>query len=192
MSLRIIIADDEAVIRMGLRTMLEERGYQVVGEAGDGKRVLDLVEKMRPDLVFLDIKMPGLDGLAVAQQLAETHSVPVILLTAYGERSLVDRARQAGVMGYLMKPLRETDLEPAIEVALARFRDLRSLAEEITDLQETLETRKLVERAKGVLMQRLGLSEEDAYLRLQRAGRTSRRSMKEIAQQVLEGHDLSA
>jgi response regulator NasT len=191
-SLRIIIADDEAIIRMGLRTMLEERGYQVVGEAGDGKRVLDLVEKMRPDLVFLDIKMPGLDGLAVAQQLAETHSVPVILLTAYGERSLVDRARQAGVMGYLMKPLRETDLEPAIEVALARFRDLRSLAEEITDLQETLETRKLVERAKGVLMQRLGLSEEDAYLRLQRAGRTSRRSMKEIAQQVLEGHDLSA
>lgn len=192
MSLRIIIADDEAIIRMGLRTMLEERGYQVVGEAGDGKRVLDLVEKMRPDLVFLDIKMPGLDGLAVAQQLAETHSVPVILLTAYGERSLVDRARQAGVMGYLMKPLRETDLEPAIEVALARFRDLRSLAEEITDLQETLETRKLVERAKGVLMQRLGLSEEDAYLRIQRAGRTSRRSMKEIAQQVLEGHDLSA
>ena len=192
MSLRIIIADDEAIIRMGLRTMLEERGYQVVGEAGDGKRVLDLVEKMRPDLVFLDIKMPGLDGLAVAQQLAETHRVPVILLTAYGERSLVDRARQAGVMGYLMKPLRETDLEPAIEVALARFRDLRSLARELTDLQETLETRKLVERAKGVLMQRLGLSEEDAYLRLQRAGRTSRRSMKEIAQQVLEGHDLSA
>ncbi len=192
MSLRIIIADDEAVIRMGLRTMLEERGYQVVGEAGDGKRVLDLVEKMRPDLVFLDIKMPGLDGLAVAQQLTETHSVPVILLTAYAERSLVDRARQAGVMGYLMKPLRETDLEPAIEVALARFRDLRSLARELTDLQETLETRKLVERAKGVLMQRLGLSEEDAYLRLQRAGRTSRRSMKEIAQQVLEGHDLSA
>lgn len=192
MSLRIIIADDEAVIRMGLRTMLEERGYHVVGEAGDGKRVLDLVEKVRPDLVFLDIKMPGLDGLAVAQQLAETHRVPVILLTAYGERSLVDRARQAGVMGYLMKPLRETDLEPAIEVALARFRDLRSLAEEITDLQETLETRKLVERAKGALMQRLGLSEEDAYLRIQRAGRTSRRSMKEIAQEVLEGHDLSA
>ena len=192
MSLRIVIADDEAVIRMGLRTMLEERGYHVVGEAGDGKRVLDLVEKMRPDLVFLDIKMPGLDGLAVAQQLAETHSVPVILLTAYGERSLVDRARQAGVMGYLMKPLRETDLEPAIEVALARFRDLRSLAEEITDLQETLETRKLVERAKGALMQRLGLSEEDAYLRIQRASRTSRRSMKEIAQEVLEGHDLPA
>lgn len=192
MSLRIIIADDEAVIRMGLRTMLEERGYHVVGEAGDGKRVLDLVEKVRPDLVFLDIKMPGLDGLAVAQQLAETHRVPVILLTAYGERSLVDRARQAGVMGYLMKPLRETDLEPVIEVALARFRDLRSLAREITDLQETLETRKLVERAKGALMQRLGLSEEDAYLRIQRAGRTSRRSMKEIAQEVLEGHDLPA
>ena len=190
MSLRIVIADDEAVIRMGLRTMLEEKGYRVVGEAGDGTRALDLVEKVRPDLVFVDIKMPGLDGLAVAETLAQTQKVPVILLTAYGERSMVDRARRAGVMGYLMKPLREADLVPAIEVALARFRDLRSLAEEITDLEEILETRKLVERAKGALMQRLGLSEEEAYLRIQRASRTSRRTMKEIAQEVLQSHDL--
>jgi response regulator NasT len=189
-SLRIVIADDEAVIRMGLRTMLEEKGYRVVGEAGDGTRALDLVEKVRPDLVFVDIKMPGLDGLAVAETLARTQKVPVILLTAYGERNMVDRARRAGVMGYLMKPLREADLVPAIEVALARFRDLRSLAEEITDLEETLETRKLVERAKGALMQRLGLSEEEAYLRIQRASRTSRRTMKEIAQEVLQSHDL--
>lgn len=190
MSLRIVIADDEAVIRLGLRAMLEERGYRVVGEAGDGKRVLDLVGKLRPDLVFLDIKMPGLDGLAAAERLQETARVPVILLTAYAERSLIERAQRAGVMAYLMKPLREADLAPAIAVALARFRDLRSMAADITDLQEDLETRKLVERAKGALMDRLGLSEEEAYRRIQTASRTSRRSMKEIAQQVLAGEDL--
>jgi len=189
-SLRIVIADDEAVIRMGLRAMLEERGYRVVGEAGDGRRLLELVERLRPDLVFLDIKMPGLDGLAAAERLAETHRLPVIVLTAYGERDLVERARQAGVMGYLMKPLREADLQPAIEVALARFRDLQALAQEVSGLQETLEVRKLVERAKGVLMQRLGLSEEDAYLRMQRASRNTRRPMKEIARRILEGEDL--
>ena len=190
MSLRIVIADDEAVIRMGLRAMLEERGYRVVGEAGDGRRLLEVVERLRPDLVFLDIKMPGLDGLAAAERLAETHRLPVIVLTAYGERDLVERARQAGVMGYLMKPLREADLQPAIEVALARFRDLQALAQEVSGLQETLEARKLVERAKGALMQRLGLSEEDAYMRMQRASRNTRRPMKEIARRILEGEDL--
>ncbi len=190
MSLRILIVDDEAVIRMGLRAMLEEKGYQVVGEAGDGRRALDLAAKLRPDLVFLDIKMPAMDGLAVAERLAQMHAAPVILLTAFADRSLIDRARRAGVMGYVMKPLRETDLQPAIEVALARFRDLRSMAAEITDLQEDLEIRKLVERAKGALMDRLGLPEEEAYRRIQSASRASRRSMKEIAQQVLAGEDL--
>ncbi|MDQ7850691.1 MAG: response regulator [Armatimonadota bacterium] len=190
MSLRIVIADDEAVIRMGLRAMLQERGYRVVGEAGDGRRLLELVERLRPDLVFLDIKMPGLDGLAAAERLAQTYRLPVIVLTAYGDRDLVERARQAGVMGYLMKPLRETDLQPAIEVALARFRDLQALAEEVSGLQETLEVRKLVERAKGALMQRLGLAEEEAYRRIQRASRDTRRPMKEIARRILEGEDL--
>lgn len=188
--LRVVIADDEAVIRMGLRTMLEERGYRVVGEAGDGARVLDLVAKQRPDLVFLDIKMPGLDGLAAAERLAETARVPVILLTAYGDRGLVERAQRAGVMGYLMKPLREADLAPAIELALARFRDLEALAEEVSGLRDTLETRKLVERAKGTLMQRLGLSEDEAYRRIQGASRASRRPMGEIAREVLAGDDL--
>jgi len=189
-SLRIIIADDEAVIRMGLRAMLEERGYAVVGEAAEGRRALDLVEKLRPDLVFLDIKMPGLDGLAAAEQLIAAHRVPVIILTAYGDRALIDRAREAGVMGYLMKPLREADLEPAIQVALARYRDLQALAEEVTDLQDALEARKLVERAKAALMQRLGLSDEEAYRRIQEASRTARRPMKDVAREVLAGKNL--
>ena len=190
MSLRIIIADDEAVIRMGLRAMLEERGYAVVGEAAEGRRAVDLVEKLRPDLVFLDIKMPGLDGLAAAEQLIAAHPVPVIILTAYGDRALIDRAREAGVMGYLMKPLREADLEPAIQVALARYRDLQALAEEVTDLQDALEARKLVERAKAALMQRLGLSDEEAYRRIQAASRTARRPMKDVAREVLAGKNL--
>ena len=190
MSLRIIIADDEAVIRMGLRAMLEERGYAVVGEAAEGRRAVDLVEKLRPDLVFLDIKMPGLDGLAAAEQLIAAHRVPVIILTAYGDRALIDRAREAGVMGYLMKPLREADLEPAIQVALARYRDLQALAEEVTDLQDALEARKLVERAKAALMQRLGLSDEEAYRRIQEASRTTRRPMKDVAREVLAGKNL--
>jgi len=189
-SLRIIIADDEAVIRMGLRAMLEERGYAVVGEAAEGRRAIDLVEKLRPDLVFLDIKMPGLDGLAAAEQLIAAHRVPVIILTAYGDRALIDRAREAGVMGYLMKPLREADLEPAIQVALARYRDLQALAEEVTDLQDALEARKLVERAKAALMQRLGLSDEEAYRRIQAASRTARRPMKDVAREVLAGKNL--
>ena len=190
MSLRIIIADDEAVIRLGLRAMLEERGYAVVGEAADGRRAVDLAEKLRPDLVFLDIKMPGLDGLAAAEQLIVAHRVPVIILTAYGDRALIDRAREAGVMGYLMKPLREADLEPAIQVALARFRDLQALVEEVTDLQDALEGRKLVERAKAALMERLGLSDEEAYRRIQEASRTARRPMKEVAREVLAGRNL--
>ena len=190
MSLRIIIADDEAVIRMGLRAMLEERGHAVVGEAAEGRRAVDLVEKLRPDLVFLDIKMPGLDGLAAAEQLIAAHRVPVIILTAYGDRALIDRAREAGVMGYLMKPLREADLEPAIQVALARYRDLQALAEEVTDLQDALETRKLVERAKAALMQRLGLSDEEAYRQIQAASRTARRPMKDVAREVLAGKNL--
>ncbi len=190
MSLRIVIADDEAVIRMGLRALLEERGYAVVGEAGDGGRVVALVEKLRPDLVFLDVKMPGLDGLAAAEQLVAAHRVPVIILSAYGDRALIGRAREAGVMGYLMKPLREADLEPAIHMALARHRDLQALAEEVTDLQEALETRKLVEKAKGALMARRGLSDEEAYRRIQAASRDGRRPMKDVAREVLAGKDL--
>lgn len=182
---RVLIADDEALIRMGLRTMLTEAGYQVVGEAGDGRRALDLIRKLDPDLVFLDIKMPPPDGLAVAQQVMETGPRPVVLLTAYGDREYVDRARRSGVMAYLVKPIKEADLIPTIELAMQHFRTMGLLSEKIESLEETLETRKLVERAKGALMQREGLSEADAFGRIQKASRDQRRPMKEIAQEVL-------
>jgi response regulator NasT len=182
---RVLIADDEALIRMGLRAMLAEAGYQVVGEAGDGRRTLDLARKLDPDLVFLDIKMPEPDGLTVAQQLLAEGPRPIILLTAYGDRDYVDRAKRLRIMAYLVKPIKEADLIPTIEVALANFRTMMEQSGEIRNLEEALETRKLVERAKGALMQRDGLSEAEAYGRIQKASRDSRRSMKEIAQEIL-------
>lgn len=184
--LRILIADDEALIRMGLRSMLTDAGYQVVGEAGDGRRALDLVHKLDPDLLFLDIKMPEPDGLTVAQHIMETAPRPIVLLTAYADRDYVDRARRAGVMAYLVKPVKETDLRPTIELALHHFRAMGSLEDQIDTLEDALETRKLVERAKGTLMAREGLTETQAFARLQKASRDQRRPMKEIAREILE------
>ncbi len=183
--LRILIADDEAVIRLGLRAMLEEQGYTVVGEAADGTRALDLVRRLRPDLVFLDIKMAGVDGLEAAAKLMGERAVPVIILTAYADREFVDRAKTAGVLAYLVKPVRESDLRPAIEVALARFREIRALREEIGGLEDSLAARKLVERAKGILMRRQGLDEAAAFATIQRHARNSRRTMREIAEEIL-------
>lgn len=183
--LRVLVADDEALIRMGLRTMLTEAGYQVVGEAGDGRRTLDLIHKLDPDLVFLDIKMPEPDGLAVAQQVMETGPRPIVLITAYGDREYVDRAKRLGIMAYLVKPIKEADLVPTIELAVRHYRAMDALSEQIETLEETLETRKLVERAKGVLMQREGLSEVEAFRRIQKASRDQRRPMKEVAQEIL-------
>lgn len=185
-SLRVLVADDEALIRMGLRAMLTEAGYQVVGEAGDGRRALDLVRKLDPDLVFLDIKMPEPDGLAVAQQVLAEGPRPIVVLTAYGDRENVDRAKRIGVMAYLVKPIKEADLMPTIELALTHFRTMGALSGEIRSLEETLETRKLVERAKGVLMQREGLSEAEAFAKIQKTSRDNRRSMKDIAQEILD------
>src|SRR5712692_4288960 len=153
--LRVLIADDEAVIRLGLRTMLEEQGYKVVGEAADGARALTLVRRLRPDLVFLDIKMPGTDGLQAARTLLADRAAPVIIMTAYADREFVEQAKDAGVLAYLVKPIRESDLHPAIEVARARFREIQALRAEIGGLEETLAARKLVERAKGVVMRRM-------------------------------------
>lgn len=182
---RIVIADDEALIRMGLRAMLEEKGYRVVGEASDGRRALELVRKLRPDLVILDVKMPELDGLEAARQIQQIQPTPVVMLTAYSERELVRRAQQAGVLGYLVKPIKEEDLVPTIEVALARFADLRAGASRIAELEQTLEARKLVERAKGVLMRREGLTEEEAYRRIHSEARRTRRPMREVAEAIL-------
>ncbi len=182
---RIVIADDEALIRMGLRTMLQEAGYRVVGEASDGKRAVELVERLRPDLVFLDVKMPEMDGLLAAARIQEVCPTPVVLLTAYSERELIRQAQQAGVLAYLVKPVKEEDLVPAIEVALARFGDLQRKEQRIGALEQQLETRKLVERAKGLLMQQEGLSEEDAFRRIQQEARRTRRTMREVAQEIL-------
>ncbi len=182
---RVLIADDEALIRMGLRAMLTEAGYQVVGEAGDGRRTLDLVRKLDPDVLFLDIKMPEPDGLTVAQQLLSEGPRPIVLLTAYGDREYVDRAKRLRVMAYLVKPIKEADLVPTIEVALANFKSMLAQAGEIKSLEDALETRKLVERAKGALMQRESLSEAEAFNRIQKASRDQRRSMKDVAQEIL-------
>ena len=182
--LRILIADDEAVIRLGLRSMLEDQGYRVVGEAADGTRALDLVRRLRPDLVFLDIKMPGIDGLQAAQALLAERAVPVIVLTAYADREFVDKAKDAGVLAYLVKPVRESDLRPTVEVALARFREIRALHDDVGSLEDALATRKLIERAKGVLMRRNGLDETAAFAQIQRQARNSRKTMKEIAEEI--------
>ncbi len=183
--LRILLAEDEAVIRLGLRAMLEDHGYQVVGEAGDGRRVLDIVQKVQPDLVFLDIKMPGVDGLQVARTLLTDRAIPAIILTAYADRELVDQAKDAGVLAYLVKPVRENDLIATIEVTMARFREIQALQEEIGNLQDALQTRKVVERAKGILMRIEGLAEAAAFARIQRQSRNSGRTMKEVAEEII-------
>src|SRR5215471_19723533 len=189
-AMRILIVDDEPVIRMGLKTMLEEHGYQVVGEAADGEQAVTLAAKASPDLIFMDIKMPGLDGIAAASTIMARAPKPIILLTAWSERDLVQRAQEAGVLAYLVKPVREAELIPAIEVAMARFQELRSLQNEVGTLKETLETRKFVERAKGILMKREGVDEQEAFLRIQRQSRNSRTPMREIAKAILVSDDL--
>jgi len=189
-ALRILVADDEPMIRMGLRTMLEEHGYKVVAEAGDGEEAVALAGKTSPDLIFMDIKMPGLDGIAAASTIMTRSPRPIILLTAWSERDLVQRAQESGVLAYLVKPVREAELVPVIEIALARFAELRALQQEVGSLKETLETRKLVDRAKGILMQREGIDEQEAFLRIQRQSRNNRTPMKEIARAILVSDEL--
>jgi response regulator NasT len=187
---RIIIADDESLIRMDLREMLGHLGYEVVAEASDGRSAVELAKKLLPDLIIMDIKMPDMDGIAAASELARDHIAPVVLLTAYSENSLIGRAKDAGVCGYLVKPFRETELMPVIELALARFNELRDLEREVTDLKEALETRKLVERAKGVLMEVHGLREADAFNRMRKTSMDNRKSMREVAEAILLTHEV--
>jgi AmiR/NasT family two-component response regulator len=183
--LRLVIADDESLIRMNLKETLVALGYLVVGEAGDGVSVVNLARELRPDLVIMDIKMPKLDGIQAAKVLTEDKIAPVLLLTAYSDRELVDRAREAGVVNYIVKPFRDAELLPAIEIAMARYAEFQEIDKKIGDLQETLETRKLVERAKGVLMDTQGLKEQEAFRKIQQLSMNTRKSMREIAQAIL-------
>ncbi|HEU4514539.1 MAG TPA: response regulator [Nocardioidaceae bacterium] len=182
---RVVIAEDEALIRLDLAEMLAEEGYDVVGQAADGERAIALAEEMRPDLVMLDVKMPKLDGITAAQRIAEKRIAPVVILTAFSQRDLVERARDAGAMAYLVKPFTKNDLVPAIEMAVSRFAELQMLEAEVADLTERLETRKLVDRAKGVLQQQLELSEPESFRWIQKTAMDLRLSMRQVAEGVL-------
>jgi response regulator NasT len=182
---RVLIAEDEALIRLDLKEMLEEEGYSVVAEVGDGQQAVDQATELAPDLVILDIQMPVLDGLSAAEQIASARIAPVIVLTAFSQRELVERARDAGAMAYLVKPFSKNDLVPAIEVARGRFAEMTALDGEVRTLEERLETRKVVEKAKGVLMTGQGMTEADAFRRIQRTAMNERTSMKAVAEAVL-------
>jgi AmiR/NasT family two-component response regulator len=187
---RIIVADDESIIRMDLKEMLGSLGYLVVGEAGDGQSAVNLAREMKPDLVIMDIKMPGLDGIGAARVLTEEKIAPVLFLTAFSQKELVEGAREAGVVAYLVKPFRESELVPAIEIALARFSEFRLLQQQVGDLKDTLETRKLVDRAKGLMMDTQGLTEAEAFRKIQKMSMNTRKSMREIAEAILLTHQV--
>jgi AmiR/NasT family two-component response regulator len=184
-TIRVLIAEDEALIRLDLKEMLEEEGYAVVAEVGDGQQAVDRAQELRPDLVILDIQMPVLDGLSAAEQIASNRIAPVIVLTAFSQRELVERARDAGAMAYLVKPFSKNDLVPAIEVARARFAEMTALDGEVRTLEERLETRKLVEQAKGRLMEQQGITEAEAFRWIQRTAMNQRTSMKALAQSIM-------
>jgi len=183
---RVVIAEDEALIRLDLKEMLEEEEYEVVGEAGDGETAVKLAVSQRPDLVILDVKMPVLDGLSAAEQIAEQRIAPVVILTAFSQRDLVERARDAGAMAYLVKPFTKADLVPAIEMAVSRFQETRALEDEVGTLRDRLEVRKLLDRAKGVLQSQHGLTEPEAFRWIQKTSMDRRISMREVAQAVLD------
>lgn len=187
---RVVIADDDPIIRMDLREMLNGLGYMVVGEAGDGQSAVNQARELRPDLVIMDIRMPEMDGIEAARTLTSEDIAPVLLLTAYSEPELVQRATQAGVIGYLVKPFREAQLGPAIDVTLSRFREFRQLRTELGNTREALEARKVIERAKGLLMERYNLSESDAFRRIQKRSMDTRKSMREVADAILLANEM--
>lgn len=183
--MRILVAEDETIIRLDLREILERAGFDVCAEARDGEEAVELAARDKPDLAILDVKMPRLDGIEAARRILAERPIPIVMLTAYGQEELVSRAVEAGVFGYLVKPFRESDLLPAIHAARARFEELQALREEAESLAEALDTRKVVERAKGLLMEREGLSEQDAFARLRRASQVSGRPMKVVAEALI-------
>jgi response regulator NasT len=184
---RVLIAEDEALIRLDLREMLQEEGFAVVGEAADGEQAVEMAVDLNPDLVICDVKMPKMDGITAAAQIADKRIAPVVILTAFSQRDLIERARDAGAMAYLVKPFQKRDLLPAIEMATSRFAEIKALESEVTDLRERLEARKLIERAKGVLMTEHRMTEPEAFRWIQRAAMDNRTSMRAVAELVLSG-----
>ena len=187
MSTRVVIAEDEAIIRLDLKETLQEEGYEVVGETGRGDEAIELVRQLSPDLAILDIKMPGLDGLAAAREISSERQAAVLILTAFSQRDLIEKARDAGALAYLVKPFQRSELIPAVEVALGRFKEMRALEDEVKGLEDQLETRRLVDRAKGKLMDGHGKTEGEAFDFIQKTAMRERTTMKTIAQRVIEG-----
>ena len=187
MTIRVVIAEDEAMIRMDLRETLEEEGYEVVGETGRCDEVVDLVRNLQPDLAVLDVKMPGADGLSAAATITEEKLCAVLMLTAFSQREIIEQARDAGALAFLVKPFQRSDLVPAIEVAIGRFRELRDLTGEIDALGEQLAARKIVDRAKGILIDECALSEADAFSFIQRTAMTERVRMRDVADRIIDG-----
>ncbi len=187
MTIRVVIAEDEAIIRLDLKESLEEEGYEVVGEAGRGDQAIELARELRPDLAILDIKMPGVDGLTAARTIAAERLCAVLMLTAFSQREIIEEARDAGALAYLVKPFQKNDLIPAIEVAIGRFRELQQLDNEVDALGEQLETRKVIDRAKGVLIDECSMREQEAFTFIQRTAMSERSRMRDVAERIIAG-----
>ncbi|WP_309709984.1 response regulator [Pseudolysinimonas sp.] len=183
---RVVVAEDESLIRMDIVEILRDNGFEVVGEAGDGETAVQLATELKPDLVVMDVKMPQLDGISAAERLAKNHIAPVVLLTAFSQKELVERATEAGAMAYVVKPFTPNDLLPAIEIALSRYQQIVTLEAEVADMVERFETRKLVDRAKGLLNEKMGLSEPEAFRWIQKASMDRRLTMHDVAQAIIE------
>ena len=187
MSIRVVIAEDEAIIRLDLRETLEEEGYEVIGEAGRGDVALDLIRELKPDLAILDVKMPGMDGLEVARMIGDEKICGVLVLTAFSQREIIEQARDAGALAYLVKPFQKSDLIPAIEVAIGRFRELQALNGQMEVIEEQLEARKIIDKAKGRLIDEFGLKEQEAFSFIQRTAMKDRSRMRDVAEKILSG-----